>query len=115
MGYLRPSRIVTTDEAIRDAVMAEMVNHAAIYFEAGDAGSVAGTIAQNVVQRLTAEPKPSDITGFPEDDDQFAIVTNSPDGGLDAEILTDEGWEKFQSRRFAKSIAPGQGPRKRTG
>jgi len=96
MGYLRPNRIVTTDEAIRDAVIAELRNWGSEIVTQSDAG----TAANNIVHRIQHPLKTSEITGFLEDDDQFTIVTNSPDepGGLDAEIHTDEGWKRFQRR-----------------
>lgn len=59
----RPKRIVTTDEKIYDAILAELVDLNV---------STAATHAHNVVTRLKEHDEPkktSDITGFPEDDD----------------------------------------------
>jgi radical SAM superfamily enzyme YgiQ (UPF0313 family) len=59
----RPKKIITTDEAIYDAILAEL----------SDLNEMtAATHAHNVVARLKEHNEPSkvsDITGFPEDDD----------------------------------------------
>lgn len=61
MTVHRPTRISTTDEAITDAVTAELS------LDGGDETDIA-TIAHNVVQRLMFPEKVSDITGMEEDD-----------------------------------------------
>jgi len=59
----RPKKIITTDEAIYDAILVEL----------SDLNEMtAATHAHNVVARLKEHNEPSkvsDITGFPEDDD----------------------------------------------
>lgn len=74
MTVHRPTRISTTDEAIRDAVTAELS------ISLVDESDIA-TIAHNVAQRIMLPEKVSDITGMEEDDDYLnnEIVGIPPD------------------------------------
>ena len=68
MTVHRPTRISTTDEAIRDAVTAELSID-------GHNETDIATIAHNVCQRVMYPEKVSDITGM-EEDDQTDNITH---------------------------------------